>query len=220
MGTMQVSAALLAAATCAAANAGAITAEYVPVGTLDVGFSVGFNNGPGFNTKVGQSFLATTSGAFESLRLGDLYHSAAANVLQQALQIRIYDVTDTSGLTTGAPIGGWDVPASEIPADVFPLSPTFQYTGPTISIIAGRQYAFLIGTEVGVNVNFNAPYGLGGKFGNQFAGGSVVTLHSPSFPGSNSDIDIPFQVTVVVPSTSAVGAFGVFAMAGLARRRR
>ncbi len=217
--------ALLAAASAIAAHAGdsVVTAAYLPPLPYNVGSSVGFSIQTGMNTKFGESFLATVSGAFDSLRIGNLYHNLTANALQQALQIRLYDVTDTNGLPTGPSIGGWDVPASQIAGNTFPYSPTFQYSGPIINIIAGRNYAFLLGTEIGVSVDFNSPYSVSAVVPGGYADGVELTDHYRALgadPAANAGTDIPFQVNVILPAPAGVAAFGMLAIAGAARRRR
>lgn len=199
------------------AHAGAaVTAEFLPLPEqYGVGASVGFDAG-GTNTKFGQTFLALTSGALESVVIGNLYHNSVANAAQQALHLDLYDVTDTGGLPAGAPLGGYDTPAASIPTDVFPLSPTLSYSGPTISIIAGRRYAFVVGTEFGVSVDFNAPYSMAGTF-LDYADGSAIRADIGPF---NEGFDFGFQVNVVIPAPGSLAMVGAFALAGLGRRRR
>lgn len=226
MKTALASAALLAVSTIAARAGGppTVTAEYLPAAQYNVGMSVGLSFQNGMNTRFGQSFLALVSGAFDSLKIGNLYHNLDVNTLGQALQIRLYDVTDTGGLPSAPPIGGWDVPASTIAGNTYPYSPTFQYTGPIINIIAGRNYAFLIGTAVPASdANGNSPYSVAGVTPGGYADGAVLTDHYRALgiaPSANAGTDIPFQVSVIVPAPAGAAAFGMLAIAGAARRRR
>lgn len=193
---------------------GTVTAEFFP-NAYTVGASIGFAPNAGMNTKFGQSFLALTSGALENIVIGNLYHDSGGNMAQQPLRVDIFDVTDTGGLPTGAALGGWNTPASSIPVDTFPLSPTLSASGPTIPIIAGRQYAFVLGTETGVNVNFNPPYSIGGSF-EQYASGSAIRVDVGPF---NEDFDIGFQVNVVVPGPGTGAMITMLGLAGMRRRR-
>ncbi|MDX2114755.1 MAG: hypothetical protein SFZ24_03930 [Planctomycetota bacterium] len=204
------------AASSSLAGAGAIepTAQYFPVsynGALLLGLDLN-----GTNTSFGQSFLALTSGALHSIQIGEFFHSEAGNVAQQALRINFFDVTDTGGMPAGAPLRSWSVPASEIPLNVL-LSPEFVYTGQPMPIIAGRRYAFSLGTAFGTNVNFNAPYSVGGSFGDPYVDGSGLRIDIGPF---DAGLDVGFRVNVNVPGPGALCTFGLAGAAALRRRRR
>lgn len=200
------------------AQAGAaVTAEFLPA-NYGVGANVGLDVG-GTNTKFGQGFLAMTEGALESIQIGNLYHNSVGNAAMQPLHIALYDITgSTPGFAhpLGPALCEWDVAAASIPADTFPLSPTFTYTGPTVSIIAGRSYAFVLGTAVGVNINFNGPYSVGGSF-DGYSGGDA--LRADGADGFEQGWDLGFRVDVIVPAPGGLAAFGLLGLAGIRRRR-
>ncbi|MBL8747201.1 MAG: hypothetical protein JNK58_12705 [Phycisphaerae bacterium] len=203
---------------CVGATAGAaVTAEFLPPqDQYVVGANVGFDAG-GSNTKFGQGFLAMTSGALDSLQIGILYHNSAANGAMQPLHIAFYDITDsTPGFAhpLGPALCEWEVPAASIPADTYPYSPTFTYSGPTVPIIAGRSYAFVLGTAF--SVDFNAPYSVAGSFAG-YDGGDA--LRADGADGFEQGWDMGFRVDVIVPTPGGLAAFGLIGLA-LARRRR
>lgn len=198
----------------------AVTAEFLPpLDNYTVGASVGLDTGNGGNTKFGQGFLAMTEGALESIHIGILYHHSPANGAAQPLHIAVYDITDsTPGVAhpLGTALCEWDVPAAEITGDTWPYSPTFTYSGPTVPIIAGRSYAFVLGTAFGVNVGFNSPYSVSGSFAG-YSGGDA--LRADGADGFEQGWDMGFRVDVIVPTPSGLAAFGLIGLAGARRRR-
>ncbi len=213
-------ASVVAASSFVAAADAAVTAEFLPaLNEYGVGANVGFENQPGANTKFGQGFLAMTSGALENIVVGILYHNSAGNAAMQPLHIALYDITDsTPGFAhpLGAPLCEWDVAAASIPTDTYPYSPTFAYSGPNAWIIAGRSYAFVLGTAFGANVNFNGPYSVGGSFAG-YAGGDA--LRADGADGFEQGWDLGFQVNVVVPTPATFTLAGLAAMTSIRRRR-
>ncbi len=69
-----------------------------------------------------------------------------------------------------------------------------------MSIIAGRSYAFVVGTAVGVNIGFNGPYSVGGSF-DGYSGGDA--LRADGADGFEQGWDLGFRVD------TEIGVFGL-----------